>query len=324
MNSRRTILIALASCLAFAAPAAAQPDNYPSKPVRFIVPWPAGGGTDVFARAIGQKLHDALGQPFIVDNRSGASGNIGASAVAKAPPDGYTIMIGTITLATNPGLYSSLDFDATKDLAAVTLIADIPHVLVVNPAIPARSVAELVALAKSKPGKLSYASAGVGSPFHIAAEFFKSTAGVDLLHVPYKGGAPAISDVVGGHADVTFANLVAVYPQIQGGLVRALAVTTAKRSATLPDVPTLAEAGLKDYAFASWFGIFVPAGTPPAIVKKLNAEIVKILRSPEISERLSKEGADLIASSPEYFADYLKSETAKWSTLVRAAGIRAD
>jgi tripartite-type tricarboxylate transporter receptor subunit TctC len=324
MNLPRTILIAVTSWLAFATPAAAQPASYPSKPVRFIVPWPAGGGTDVFARAIGQKLHDALGQPFIVDNRSGASGNIGASAVAKSPPDGYTIMIGTITLATNPGLYSSLDFDATKDLATVTLIADIPHVLVVNPAVPAHSVAELIALAKSKPGKLSYASAGVGSPFHIAAELFKSTAGVDILHVPYKGGAPAITDVIGGHADITFANLVAVYSQIQNGQVRALAVTTGKRSPALPDVPTLAEAGLMDYAFASWFGILAPAGTPPAIIKKLNSEIVRVLRSPEISERLSKEGADLIASSSEEFSSYLKNETAKWSGLLQAAGIRAD
>jgi tripartite-type tricarboxylate transporter receptor subunit TctC len=324
MNWRRTILFALASWLALATPAAPQPASYPSKPVRFIVPWPAGGGTDVFARAIGQKLQDALGQPFIVDNRSGASGNIGASVVAKASADGYTIMIGTITLATNPGLYSSLDFDATKDLATVTLIADIPHVLVVNPAVPAHSVAKLIALAKSKPGKLSYASAGVGSPFHIAAELFKSTAGVDILHVPYKGGAPAITDVIGGHADITFANLVAVYSQIQNGQVRALAVTTGKRSPALPDVPTLAEAGLMDYAFASWFGILAPAGTPPAIIKKLNSEIVRVLRSPEISERLSKEGADLIASSSEEFSSYLKNETAKWSGLLQAAGIRAD
>ena len=296
--------------------------NYPERPVRLVVPWPAGGGTDIFARAISEKLQQSLGQPFLVENRPGASGNIGASAVAKSTPDGYTIMIGTITLATNPALYKSLDFDATKDLTTITLIAGVPHMLVVHPSVPANNVKELIALAKQKPGKLSYSSAGVGSPFQIAAELFKESAGVDIFHIPYKGGAPAIADVIGHHVDMTFANLVAVLPQAKADQVRALAVTGAKRSTAAPDVPTMAEAGLPGYEFTSWFGVLAPAKTPHAIVEKLNAEIVKALRSPEISARLSAEGAELIASTPEAFAQFLSSETAKWSKVIRAAGIQ--
>src|SRR5581483_5337053 len=296
--------------------------NYPERPVRLIVPWPAGGGTDIFARAIGEKLHQSLGQPFLVENRAGASGNIGASAVAKSAPDGYTIMIGTITLATNPALYKSLDFDATKDLATITLIAGVPHMLVVHPTVPANNVKELIALARQKPGKLSYSTAGVGSPFQIAAELFKQSAGVDIFHVPYKGGAPAIADVIGHHVDMTFANLVAVLPQAKAGQIRALAVTSTKRSIAAPDVPTMAEAGLPSYEFTSWFGVLAPAKTPHAIVQKLNTEITKVLHSPEISARLSAEGAELIASTPEAFGQFLNNETAKWSKIIRAAGIQ--
>src|SRR6185437_13526091 len=263
----------------------------------------------------------SLGQPFVVENRPGASGNIGASFVARSAPDGYTIMIGTITLATNPALYKTLDFDATKDLATVTLVAGVPHMLVVNPSVPVKNVKELIALAKSKPGKLSYASAGVGSPFQIAGELFKESAGVDILHVPYKGGGPAVADVIGHHVDMTFANLVAVLPQAKSGQVRALAVTSAKRSTAAPDVPTMAEAGLPKYQFTSWFGVLAPAGTPPGIIKKLNAEIVKALHSPEISEQLSAQGADLIADTPEAFDAFLKGETAKWAKVIAAAGI---
>jgi len=298
--------------------------NYPERPVRFVVPWPAGGGTDIFARAIGEKLHQAMGQPFLVENRPGASGNIGASSVAKSAPDGYTIMLATITLATNPAFYKSLDFDATKDLAPVTLVAGSPHMLVVNAAVPVKNVKELIELAKKSPGKLSYASAGTGSPFHIAAELFKQQAGVDILHVPYKGGAPAVADVLGGHVQMAFANLVAVVAQSRSGQVRALAVTTSKRSIAAPDVPTMAEAGLPNYDFASWFGILVPAGTPPQIIDRLNVEIVKALRSPEISARLSEEGADVIASSPAEFGAFLASETTKWKKVIGAAGIQPN
>ena len=292
------VLVIVFLLLTSGLPAIAQIDsarNYPDRPVRFIVPWPAGGGTDIFARAISEKLHQSLGQPFLVENRAGASGNIGASTVVRAPPDGYTIMIGTITLATNPALYKSLDFDATKDLATITLVAGVPHMLVVNPSVPANNVKELIALLKKEPGKKSYASAGVGSPFQIAAELFKESAGVEIFHVPYKGGAPAVADVIGNHVDMTFANLVAVLPQAKAGQVRALAVTSAKRSSAAPDVPTIAESGLPGYEFSSWFGVLAPASTPSGIIKKLNAEIVKALRSPDITARLSAEGAELIA-----------------------------
>jgi tripartite-type tricarboxylate transporter receptor subunit TctC len=318
--------LAVAILLALVASAAlAQSDrasSYPDHPVRMIVPWPPGGGTDIFARAISQKLQQSLGQPFVVENRAGASGNIGASMVARADPDGYTIVLATITLATNPSLYKSLDFDATKDLAPITLIAGVPHMLVVNPSLPVQSVEQLIALAKQKPGKLSYSSAGVGSPFQIAAELFKQSAGVDILHVPYRGGAPAIADVIGDHVDMTFANLVAVLPLAKSGQVRALAVTSANRSSAAPDIPTMAEAGLPGYAFTSWFGVLAPAHTPPEIIKKLNSEILKALHSPDIAASLSAQGADLIASTPQEFQFFLKSETAKWARVIRAAGIK--
>ncbi len=324
MKFRLATVVAL---LLFGLPALAEDtsvQSYPDRPVHLIVPWPPGGGTDIFARAIGEKLHQSLGQPFVVENKPGAAGNIGATAVARAAPDGYTFMIATITLATNPALYKNLEFDATKDFAPIALIAGVPHMLVVNPAVPAKDVKELIALAKQKPGKLSYSSAGVGSPFQIAAELFKQKAGVDILHVPYKGGGPAVADVIGHHVDMTFANLVAVLPQAKAGQVRALAITSDKRSPAAPDIPTIAEAGLPGYAFTSWFGALAPAGTPPGIIKKLNGEIVKALKSPEVSAQLTEQGADLIASTPEEFSGYIKGETEKWSKVIEAAGIHAN
>lgn len=324
MKIRLAIMALLLMQVSGALTRIANAQDYPRRPVRIIVPWPPGGGTDIFARAIGEKLHEYLGEPFPVENRPGVAGNIGATAVARSAPDGYTIMIATITLATNPALYTSLDFDATKDLDGITLIAGVPHMLVVNPAVPAKNVKELIALAKQKPGKLTYASAGVGSPFQIAAELFKQKAGVNILHIPYKGGGPAVADVIGDHVNMTFANLLAVLPQVKAGRVRALAVTSAKRSSAAPDIPTMAEAGLPGYDFTSWFGAFAPAGTPRPIVNKLNAAIVKALKAPEVSAQLSQQGADLVASSPEEFDAYLKSETEKWSKVIKAAGIRAN
>jgi tripartite-type tricarboxylate transporter receptor subunit TctC len=319
--------VVIAGLLLHASAAFAQSadvQNYPNRPVRIIVPWPPGGGTDIFARAIAEKLHRSMGQAFPVENKPGVSGNLGATTVARSAPDGYTIMVATITLATNPALYKTLDFDATKDLSGITLIAGVPHMLVVNPSVPAKTVKELIALAKKKPGKLSYASAGVGSPFQIAAELFKQSAGVDILHVPYKGGGPAVADTIGGHVDMTFANLVAVLPQAKAGQVRALAVTSAKRSPAAPDIPTMAEAGLPGYDFSSWFGAFAPAGTPREIIKKLNVEIIKAIRSPEVAKQLTEQGADLVASTPEEFDAYLKSETTKWGKVIKAAGIHAN
>lgn len=317
-----TVLLMFQAAASLAQPVDVQ--NYPNRPVHIIVPWPPGGGTDIFARAISEKLQQSLGQPFPVENRPGVAGNLGAAIVARSPPDGYTIMIATITLATSPALYKSLDYNAIKDFAGITLIAGVPHMLVVNPALPAKNVKELITLAKQKPGKLTYASAGVGSPFQIAAELFKQSAGVDILHVPYKGGGPAVADVIGDHVDMTFANLLAVLPQARAGRVRALAVTSAKRSAAAPDIPTIAESGLPGYEFTSWFGALAPAGTPPGIVKKLNDAIVKALRSPRVSAQLSEQGADIIASSPEEFDVFLKSETKKWQKVIKAAGIQPE
>ncbi len=323
----RFVLLTVLLLMVGAAASLAQPvdvQSYPNRPVHIIVPWPPGGGTDIFARAISEKLQQSLGQPFPVENRPGVAGNLGAAIVARSVPDGYTIMIATITLATSPALYKSLDYNAIKDFAGITLIAGVPHMLVVNPALPAKNVKELIALAKQKPGKLTYASAGVGSPFQIAAELFKQSAEVDILHVPYRGGGPAVAAVIGDHVDMTFANLLAVLPQARAGQVRALAVTSAKRSSAAPDVPAIAESGLPGYEFTSWFGALAPAGTPPGIVKKLNVAIVKALRSPEVSVQLSEQGADIIASSPEEFDAFLKSETKKWQKVIKAAGIQPE
>lgn len=318
----RDVVAPLLLLLASTVVAPANPaDNYPSRPVKFIVPWSPSGGTDIIARVLSEKLRKSMGQPFLVENRPGAAGNIGASYVAKQPPDGYTIMLATITLATNPAFYKHLDFDATKSFAPITLVAAVPHLLVVRPSLPVHNVKELIELAKREPGKLNYSSAGLGSPFYIAAELFKQMAHVNIVHIPYKGGGPAITDLLGGQVDMSFANLVAVLPFVKSGKLRALAVTTAKRSSAAPDIPTMAEAGLPGYDFSSWFGILAPAGTPHAIIEKLNKEIVKALKSPEVTQRLSEQGADLIASTPEAFGTYLKAETAKWAKLTKAARI---
>ncbi len=317
----RSALVALLLLHASAAHAQSGATTYADRPVKFIVPWDVGGGTDIFARVIAEKLRQSMGQPFIVENRAGAAGNIGASFVAKQPADGYTIMIATITLATNAALYKSLDFDATKDFAPITLVAGIPHLLVVNPSVQAKNVEELINLAKANPGKLNYASAGTGSPFHIAAELFKQMTSVNIVHIPYKGGGPAVTDVVAGQVDMAFANLVAVLPFVKSGQLRALAITSAKRSSAAPDIPTMAESGLPGYDFSSWFGILAPAGTPPDIINKLNTQIVAALKFPEISRQLTEQGADLIASTPDQFASYLKAETVKWSKVISAAGI---
>ena len=298
--------------------------GYPTKPVRLVVPWPPGGGTDVFARVIGQKLGERLGYTVVVDNRPGASGNVGAEMVAKLPPDGYTIMLATITLATNPSMYKTLNFEPLKDFAPITLVAGVPHVLVVSPSLAVNSVKDLIALAKAEPGKLNYASAGNGSPFHLAAELFKSLTGTTIVHVPYQGGGPAITAVIGGQVQLTFGNLVAVLPLVKGGKLKALGVTGATRSAAAPDLPTIAEEGVRGYDFSSWFGFFAPGKTPKAVIAKLNQEIVHILKTPEMKNRLTQDGADVIASTPQEFSAYLASETRKWEQVIKQAGIRAD
>ena len=297
---------------------------YPAKPIRMIVPWPPGGGTDVFARVIAQKLSERVGYGVVVDNRPGAAGNIGAEMVAKSAADGYTIMLATITLATNPSIYKSLGFDPLKDFAPITLVAGVPHVLVVSPSLPVNSVNDLIALAKAEPGKLNYASAGSGSPFHLAAELFKLLTGTSIVHVPYQGGGPAITAVLGGQVQLTFGNLVAVLPLVKAGKLKALGVTGAKRSSAAPDLPTIAEGGVRGYDFSSWFGLFTPAGSPQEVVAILNREIVGILQTQELRQRLTQDGADVVASSPQEFAAYLALETKKWAQVIKQAGIHAD
>lgn len=319
-NLARAVAVIVLACSATAA----QPQAIPSKPIRIIVPWPPGGGTDIFARSIGQKLTEARGQQVIVDNRPGAAGNIGARLAAKAPADGYTLLLATITLATSPSLYKSLGYDPLRDLAPITLIAGVPHLLVVHPSLPAKSVKELIALAKSRPGEINYASAGIGSPFHLAAELFNLLAGVKMNHVSYNGGGPAVVAVIGGEVQVAFANLLAVLPHVQAGKLRALGITSATRSSAAPNLPTIAESGLKGYDFTSWFGMLAPTGTPGDIVQKLNEEIVKVLKSPELKERFARDGADIIASDSQEFSAYLRSETTKWAKVIKEAGIRAD
>jgi len=248
----------------------------------------------------------------------------GAELVAKAAPNGYTLLLATITLATSPGLYKSLAYDPLRDLEPIALIAAVPHLLVVHPSLPAANVRELIALAQRRPGELNYASAGTGSPFHLAAELFKLLAAVKMNHVPYKGGSPAVIDVIGGQVQLTFANIVAVVPHVQSGKLRALGVTSAKRSIAVPNVPTIAEAGVPHYEFTSWFGMLAPAGTPAPIVQKLNTEIGNSLRSADLRQRMLLDGADIIGGSPQDFGAYLKSETAKWAKVIREARIPAE
>jgi len=298
---------------------------YPAKPIRLVVPFPAGGTTDILARAVGQKLTEAWGQPVVVDNRPGAGGNIGAELVAKAAPDGYTLLMGTVgTHAINASLYAKMPYDHIKDFAPVILVAGVPNVLVVNPAVPVNSVQELIAYAKANPGRLNFASSGSGTSIHLSGELFKVMAGVQMTHIPYKGSAPALQDLIGGQVQLMFDNLPSALPQIKGGKLRALAVTSAARAAALPDVPTVAEAGLPGFEASSWFGVLAPAGTPVAIIARLNAEIAKWLASPEAREKLASQGANAAGGSPEDFAKHIAAETAKWQKVVKESGAKVD
>ena len=299
--------------------------TWPAKPIKWVVPFAPGGTTDILARTIGEKLTTALGQPVIVENRPGAGGALGAEFTAKAPPDGYTIMGGTIsTHAINASLYKNLPYDPVKDFAPITLIVRVPNMLVVNPDISAKNVGELIALMKANPGKYSFASSGNGTSQHLSGELFKSMAGVDMQHIPYKGSPPALQDVVGGQVSMTFDNITTAWPLAKGGKLRALAVTTAKRSAIAPEVPTLAESGLAGYEVGSWQGVFAPAGTPPAIVQRLNAEIVKIINMPDVKEKLVGLGAEPVGNTPEEFGALVKSEVAKWADVVKKSGAKVD
>jgi tripartite-type tricarboxylate transporter receptor subunit TctC len=307
------------------AGAAAAQDKWPAKPITYVVPFPAGGTTDTLARIIGQKLSTALGQPVVVDNKPGAGGNIGSDFVAKAAPDGYTILGGTISShSINPSLYPKMPYDAVKSFAPITLIGTNPLVLIVPPASSVNSLKELIAQAKAKPGSVTFASAGNGTSQHLAGEMLKAAAGIDIVHVPYKGSGPAIQDLMGGQVAMMFDTTVVAAPQIKGGKVRALAVTSARRVKGWDTIPTMAEAGLPGYEITSWQGIFAPAGTPPAVVTRLNAEIRKILQMPDVRERLEQLGIDPVANSPDEFAAFQKAEIAKWAKVVKDGGVKID
>ena len=297
--------------------------TYPAKPVRFVVPFVPGGPTDIQGRMLGEKLGQRLGQQVIVDNRGGAGGNIGMELTAKSPPDGYTIVIATVgTWAVNPYLYQ-LPYDVIKDFAPVTHVSTSPVALIVHPSVPVKNVKELIALAKKRPGELNYGSSGVGGFGHICGELFNLMTGTRMTHIPYKSSAPALIDLIAGNIQVLFNNLISTTPFVKTGRVRALATTGAKRSPALPELPTLDEAGLKGYENSSWSAVAAPAGTPPAIISRLNKEFIEILRMPDIQKRHAEVGAEIIASTPEQFHAYLKSELAKFSKLVKAAGIKA-
>ena len=306
-------------------PADAIAQSYPSRPVRLVVPFPAGGTTDILARAMAEKLSGALGQQFVVDNRPGAGGNIGSDIVAKSPPDGYTLLMGTVgTHAINPSLYPKMPYDHVKDFVPVVLVAGVPNVLVVNPTVPAKTVAELIALAKEKPGTINFASSGNGTSIHLSGELFKLLAGVQIAHVPYKGSAPALTDLIGGQVQIMFDNLPSALPHIKGGKLRALAVTSSKRAPALPDLPTIAESGVAGFEASSWFGILAPAATPRDIVQRINAEANKALHAPDMREKLLAQGAEAVGNSPEFFADSIRTETVKWAKVVKDSGARVD
>ena len=329
--NRRAILVmsavAAAASTALAPMAAnAQPEaNWPSKPIKWVVPFPPGGAMDVIARTLGDKAARELGQPFVIENRPGAGGNIGADYVAKQPGDGYTIMITSIGMATNKALYNKLSYDPVKDFAPISLLAVVPNVLVVNAAkSPEKSVADVIAHAKKEPGKLTYASAGNGTSIHLAGEVFASMAGINILHVPYKGSGPAVTDMLGGQVDLMFDSITSARPHIQSGKLRALGLTTAKRSSALPDVPTIAEAGIPGYEVSPWFATFAPAGTPAEVVSKLNKVLNGLMKDPETLKKLESIGAEPIGSTPQELATHLNKELTRWDKLIKERNIRMD
>jgi len=311
------VLISPAAVLAQAA--------YPAKAIRFIVPFPPGGGTDIGTRIIAQKLSERFSQQVLVDNRGGAAGIIGTELAAKSPPDGYTIMMGNIgTHAINPSLYSKLPYDPVRDFTPITQAAGLPLFTLAHPSLPVRNAKDLIALAKKQPGNLNYSSSGAGGSMHVAAELFQSMAGVKLTHVPYKGGGPAVTDLIAGQVSLSFATVLETSQHVKGGRLRALAVTSAGRSVAFPEIPTMAEAALPGYESISWLGVFAPAGTSRDIVSRLNTEIVRILALPDVKERLLGQGAEPIGNSVERFAAVQKADIAKYSKLMKEAGVKVE
>jgi tripartite-type tricarboxylate transporter receptor subunit TctC len=318
-------IVWLCAALALAGSSLTQAQDYPNKPVKLIVPFPPGGGTDILARPIAQKLSEKWGQPVIVENRGGAGGNIGTKAAADAAPDGYTLIFGVLgTHAVNQSLYANPGFDSTIDFAAITMVANTPNILVVHPSVPAKTMAELIAYAKANPGKLNYASPGNGSPSHLATEIFKNMAGIQLTHVPYKGSGPAMADMLGGTTQVWIANAPVVLQHIESGKLRALATTSAKRPAVAAGIPTMDEAGLKGYEADTWYGIFAPSKTPQPILEQLNKDIVAVLNLPDIRQKFANEGAEIVADSSASFTQKLRADVAKWKKVITDLNLRAE
>jgi len=319
-----SIAVFLGAAILAAQFAAAQTETYPGRPVRLIVAFPPGGSVDVVARQVAPRLSESLGQPVVVDNRSGASGNIGTEAAARAKPDGYTLLIHTIPFVANVHLYKEMPYDPLKDFVPIALLSSSPSVLLVHPSVPARSVGELLQLAKSKPGALNYSAAGAGTNPHIAGELFNMLGNVDIVAIQYKGGGPSLVAALGGEIAITYPNISEAIPHVKTGRLRALGVTGAKRSAALPEVPTIAESGVPGYEFVTWHGVLAPRGTPAEIVALLNGKLKDVLHSPELSARFAQMGLDVIASSPGEFSAHLKKELEKWGKLIRERSIRVE
>ena len=314
-----SILAALLVCL----PLIAFGQDWPSRPIRFILPFPPGGGTDILGRLIAERLSANLGQPVVTENRGGAGGNVGAEAAARSAPDGYTIVLVAPSLAISPTLYSKLNYDPVKDFAPVSLVATVPNVMITQPSLPGQ-LTEFIAFAKAKPGALNFGSGGAGTSNHLAGELFNIVTGAKLVHIPYKGVNLAMQDVLAGNVHLVFIGIPAAAPHIKAGRLRALAVVAPQRSSALPEVPTVAEAGLRDFEVTTWYGVLAPAGTPRNVVNRLNGELVKIMHSAELKEKLAATGTDPLTSTPEEFAAYIQREIAKWGEVIRKAGVKAD
>lgn len=324
MLRKARIAFAAGALLAWAAPAVPAAD-YPTRPVALVVAFPPGGASDVLARIVGRKLEQILGQPVVIDNRPGAGGNVAAETVAHAAPDGYTLLAGNnAILATNAALYKKINFDPIADFAPIGLIGSQANILVVNPALPVKSMAELIALAKANPGKLNFASSGHGLAAHLAGELFKAEAKIDIVHVPYKGAAPALQDVIAGHVQMMFATASSVVPHIRDGKVRALAVATLKRTAILPDIPTIDELGIKNFDATTWHGLVAPARTPEDVIAVLNGALTNSLEDASVKKSLGDLGVDVIGGTPEAFAAYIKSEIPKWTAIIKASGAKLE
>jgi tripartite-type tricarboxylate transporter receptor subunit TctC len=318
-------LILVVVLLIFAVSVSAAENTYPSRPVRLIAPFSAGGGVDIVARLVAQRLSEKWGQQVVVDNRTGATGIIGTDLAAHATPDGYTLLMGNAaTHAVNVSLFKKLPYDAIRDFVPITLVGRVPEMLVVHPALPASSVQELIALAKSKPAELTFGSAGSGSPPHLAGELFQSLAKIRLVHIPYKGSAPALTDLIAGQINMYFSNILSAVPYVKGGRLRGLGVTSAKRSVVAPDIPAIAEAGLPGYEDYNWYGVLAPKGTPKAIVDKLHTDIVHVVKSTDVEDRLTKDGAEVIANTPAEFAKFIREEIQKYAQIIKQSGLRTE